>query len=112
MKAMLITLLRIRNIKETRLTHPIPPHIINKANKLCDDEKEVRESSLLASSGGWKPNGSCGWGSSEHTERSGPLRVKQGGTARTSSRPCSLNATGASAFLILRSLLAILGQQF
>lgn len=28
-----------------------------------------------------------------------PERVKQGGTARTSSRPCSLNATGVSAFL-------------
>lgn len=39
---------------------------------ICDDGQEVHESSLLASSGGWKPNERSGWGSSEHIERRGP----------------------------------------
>ena len=65
----------------------------------CNDGNEVREISLLANSGGWKPNGRSGWGSSEHAKRRGPPNgVKQGGTAGTSSRPCSLNATGVRAF--------------
>lgn len=63
MKMMLLILRQIRNIKEILLTLLLPPHIINLIEKLtCNDEKEVRESSLLASSGGWKPNGSLRMG--------------------------------------------------
>jgi len=50
-----------------------------------------------------------GWVEAEWGKRMGHLRawetkwtlmgVKQGGTAGTSSRPCSLNATGVRAFL-------------
>jgi len=55
------------------LTQFVPQHIIIKINAFrCDDEKEVREFSLLASSDGWKPNERSEWGNSEHRKRRGP----------------------------------------
>jgi len=62
----------------------------NQIFDICDDEKEVRRFSLLASSDRWKPNEGSGWGNSEHWKRRGPYGVKQGGTAGTNSRPCSI----------------------
>ena len=75
------------------LTQKFVDTLLSKAYNIANDNAMMRKKfvKLLLSEFGVGESriGKSGWGSSEHRKRRGLIRVKQGGTAGTSSRPCS-----------------------